>query len=108
MAGTRLTNKRILVTAAGQGIGRAAALAMAAEGAEVFATDINAEGLAQLKSEATGRLEIFKLDVCSEASVAAGVELAQPDVLFNCAGFVHNGTVLEASDEDWDFAFDHR
>ena len=106
MAGTRLKNKRVLVTAAGQGIGRAAALAMVAEGAEVFATDINAEGLAQLKSEATGRLEIFELDVCSEASVAAGVELAQPDVLFNCAGFVHNGTVLEASDEDWDFAFD--
>jgi 2-keto-3-deoxy-L-fuconate dehydrogenase len=95
-----------LVTAAGQGIGRAAALAMAAEGAEVFATDINPEGLAELKSEATGRLEAFELDVRSEASVAAGVEVAQPDVLFNCAGFVHNGTVLEASDEDWEFAFD--
>jgi len=95
-----------LVTAAGQGIGRAAALAMAAEGAEVFATDINPEGLAQLKSEATGTLEIFELDVRSVASVVAGVEVAQPDVLFNCAGFVHNGTVLEASDEDWDFAFD--
>ena len=106
MAGNRLKNKRVLVTAAGQGIGRAAALAMAAEGAEVFATDINPEGLAQLKSEATGRLEAFELDVRSEASVAAGVEVAQPDVLFNCAGFVHNGTVLEASDEDWDFAFD--
>ena len=106
MAGNRLKNKRVLVTAAGQGIGRAAALAMAAEGAEVFATDINPEGLAQLKSEATGRLEAFELDVCSEASVAAGVEVAQPDVLFNCAGFVHNGTVLEASDEDWEFAFD--
>jgi 2-keto-3-deoxy-L-fuconate dehydrogenase len=79
---------------------------MAAEGAEVFATDINPEGLAQLKSEATGRLEAFELDVRSEASVAAGVEVAQPDVLFNCAGFVHNGTVLEASDEDWEFAFD--
>jgi 2-keto-3-deoxy-L-fuconate dehydrogenase len=79
---------------------------MAAEGAEVFATDISLEGLAQLKSEATGRLEAFELDVCSEASVAAGVEVAQPDVLFNCAGFVHNGTVLEASDEDWEFAFD--
>ena len=102
----RLKNKRILVTAAGQGIGRAAALAMAAEGAEVFATDINPEGLAHLKSEATGILEIFELDVRSEASVAAGVAVAQPDVLFNCAGFVHNGTVLEASDEDWDFAFD--
>jgi 2-keto-3-deoxy-L-fuconate dehydrogenase len=101
-----LKNKRVLVTAAGQGIGRAAALAMAAEGAEVFATDINPEGLAQLKSEATGRLEAFELDVRSEASVAAGVEVAQPDVLFNCAGFVHNGTVLEASDEDWEFAFD--
>jgi len=106
MAGNRLKNKRILVTAAGQGIGRAAALAMAAEGAEVFATDINPEGLAQLKSEATGTLEIFELDVRSEASVVAGVSVAQPDVLFNCAGFVHNGTVLEASDEDWDFAFD--
>ena len=106
MAGNRLKNKRVLVTAAGQGIGRAAALAMAAEGAEVFATDINPEGLAQLKSEATGRLEAFGLDVRSEASVAAGVEVAQPDVLFNCAGFVHNGTVLEASDEDWEFAFD--
>jgi 2-keto-3-deoxy-L-fuconate dehydrogenase len=106
MSGNRLKNKRILVTAAGQGIGRAAALAMAAEGAEVFATDINPEGLAQLKSEATGTLEIFELDVRSVASVVAGVEVAQPDVLFNCAGFVHNGTVLEASDEDWDFAFD--
>ena len=106
MAGNRLKNKRVLVTAAGQGIGRAAALAMAAEGAEVFATDINPEGLEQLKSEATGRLEAFELDVRSEASVAAGVEVAQPDVLFNCAGFVHNGTVLEASDEDWEFAFD--
>ena len=106
MSGTRLKNKRILVTAAVQGIGRAAALAMAAEGAEVFATDINPEGLAQLKSEATGRLEAFELDVRSEASVAAGVQVAQPDVLFNCAGFVHNGTVLEASDEDWEFAFD--
>ena len=106
MSGNRLKNKRILVTAAGQGIGRAAALAMAAEGAEVFATDINPEGLAQLKSEATGTLEIFELDVRSEASVAAGVAVAQPDVLFNCAGFVHNGTVLEARDEDWDFAFD--
>ena len=106
MAGNRLKNKRVLVTAAGQGIGRAAALAMAAEGAEVFATDINPEGLAQLKSEATGRVEAFELDVRSEASVAAGVEVAQPDVLFNCAGFVHNGTVLEASDEDWEFAFD--
>ncbi len=106
MSGNRLKNKRVLVTAAGQGIGRAAALAMAAEGAEVFATDINPEGLAQLKSEATGTLEIFELDVRSEASVVAGVAVAQPDVLFNCAGFVHNGTVLEASDEDWDFAFD--
>ena len=106
MSGHRLKNKRILVTAAGQGIGRAAALTMAAEGADVFATDINPEGLAQLKSEATGTLEIFELDVRSEASVVAGVSVAQPDVLFNCAGFVHNGTVLEASDEDWDFAFD--
>ena len=104
----RLHGQSALVTAAGQGIGKATALAMAAEGAHVFATDVNTKTLDELANEAVdvGTLEIFELDVRSEASVAAGVEVAQPDVLFNCAGFVHNGTVLEASDEDWDFAFD--
>lgn len=98
----RLDGKRALVTAAGQGIGRASALAMAAEGAQVFATDVNAEAL-----EGFGEgIETFTLDARDGASVAAGVERAAPDVLFNCAGFVHHGDVLTATDEDWDFAFD--
>lgn len=99
----RLSGKRALVTAAGQGIGRASALAMAAEGAKVFATDVNADALADLKSEG---VETFVLDARDDASVKAGVAKAQPDVLFNCAGFVHHGDILTASDDEWDFAFD--
>ncbi len=102
----RLENKRALITAAGQGIGRATALAMAAEGAHVFATDVNPEALAQLQADAAGTLETFELDVRSDDSVAKGAARATPDILFNCAGFVHHGTVLEATDDDWDFAFD--
>lgn len=97
----RLTGKRALVTAAGQGIGRAVAEAFAAEGADVFATDVNV-GL--LEGFSGG--EAFALDARDDASVRAGVERARPDVLFNCAGFVHHGTVLDATDEEWDFAFD--
>lgn len=99
----RLDGKRVLVTAAGQGIGRASALAMAEEGARVFATDINAQTLADL---AHPSIETYVMDVRDDASVSAGVARADPDVLFNCAGVVHNGSVLETSDEDWDFAFD--
>lgn len=102
----RLEGKRALVTAAGQGIGRATALAMAAEGAQVFATDVNDAALATLAEESAGALECFTLDVRDEGSVLGGVAIAAPDVLFNCAGFVHGGTVLEATDEEWDFAFD--
>lgn len=102
----RLEGKRALVTAAGQGIGRATALAMAAEGATVFATDVNEETLTQVQADATGTLETFSLDARDDASVAAGVAKAQPDILFNCAGFVHAGTILDATDEEWDFAFD--
>ena len=102
----RLEHKRALITAAGQGIGRATALAMAAEGAYVFATDVNSEALAQLQTEAKGVIETFELDVRNDNSVFEGAERAKPDILFNCAGFVHHGTVLEASDDDWDFAFD--
>ena len=101
MAG-RLSGKRALVTAAGQGIGRASALAMAAEGAEVFATDVNADALEGFGSG----IKTFVLDARDDASVKAGVAQAKPDVLFNCAGFVHHGDVLTASDADWDFAFD--
>ena len=99
----RLTGKRALVTAAGQGIGRASALAMAAEGAQVFATDVNADALADVKGDG---IETFVLDARDDASVKEGIARAQPDVLFNCAGFVHHGTVLDVTDEDWDFAFD--
>lgn len=102
----RLDGNRALVTAAGQGIGLASALALAAEGAHVFATDMNAETLAVLEAEKHPNIEVLALDVRSEESVAAGVAKAQPDVLFNCAGFVNHGTVLDVTDEEWDFAFD--
>lgn len=104
MAG-RLTGKRVLISAAGQGIGRASAIMMAAEGAHVFATDVNEETLASLRDEAVGQIETFVLDVLDDEAVKAGVAQAKPDVLFNCAGFVHNGTLEECSDSDWDFAF---
>ena len=106
MAKHRLEGKRALVTAAGQGIGRASALALAREGASVYATDINVETLETLAAEELPNIEVFQLDVRSEESVSSGMKKAQPDVLFNCAGFVHHGTVLDAADEEWDFAFD--
>ncbi|MEM6372278.1 MAG: SDR family oxidoreductase [Pseudomonadota bacterium] len=98
----RLDGKRALVTAAGQGIGRASAIAMAAEGAQVFATDVNADLLAGMPES----METYVLNALDDTSVAEGVARANPDVLFNCAGFVHHGTVLDATDTDWDFAFD--
>ena len=101
MTKERLSGKRALINDAGQGIGRASALAMAAEGAQVFATDVNAAALADLNH---ANIETFPLDVRDDASIRAGVDRAQPDVLFNCAGFVHHGTVLDATDADGDFA----
>lgn len=101
----RLAGKRVLMSAAGQGIGRASALMMAAEGAKVFATDINADALAQLKADAKGDIEVFEMDVLDQDAIKAGVERAQPNVLFNCAGFVHNGTIEECTNDEWDFAF---
>lgn len=106
MVGNRLKDKRVLVTAAGQGIGRASALAMAAEGAHVFATDVNVAALQSLLNEGIGTIEVFELDARNNLSVIKGVERSNPDVLFNCAGFVHSGTVLDVSDDEWDFAFD--
>lgn len=106
MSGQRLSGKRVLVTAAGQGIGQASALAMAAEGAMVFATDINAETLAETQAQASGQMESFVMDVRDAGSVTEGVARANPDVLFNCAGFVHHGTILDATDEELDFAED--
>ncbi|WP_179379486.1 SDR family oxidoreductase [Jannaschia marina] len=96
----RLKGKRALITAAGQGIGRATAEMFIAEGAEVFATDVNADLLSGLDCET------YVLDARDDASVLDGVGRAQPDVLFNCAGFVHHGNALDASDADWDMGFD--
>ena len=100
----RLAGRTALVTAAGQGIGRATALAMAAEGATVFATDINAETLASL--DGSDGITTFMLDVLDHASVAEGVGRAKPDILFNCAGYVHHGSILDSTDEEWNFGFD--
>ncbi|GAB5377555.1 MAG: SDR family oxidoreductase [Acuticoccus sp.] len=96
----RLAGKRALLTAAAQGIGRATAEAFAREGATVFATDVNAAGLAGLPDG----VETFGLDVLDGDAVKAAVARTSPDILFNCAGIVHGGTLLEASDEDFDFA----
>ncbi|WP_149141864.1 SDR family oxidoreductase [Gemmobacter caeruleus] len=98
----RLQGKRALVTAAGQGIGRASALRMAAEGAEVIATDVNPALLADMPG-----LTTRALNVLDGAAIAALMdEIGPVDILFNCAGVVHNGTVLEATEAEWDFAFD--
>ena len=100
----RLAGKRAFVTAAAQGIGRATALAFAAAGAEVIATDINAAKLTEL---AAPGLSTAMLDVLDAAAVKAAAANAGPiDILFNCAGFVHQGTVLEATEEEFVFAFD--
>ncbi|OYU18802.1 MAG: NAD(P)-dependent oxidoreductase [Rhodobacteraceae bacterium PARR1] len=100
----RLAGKRAFVTAAGQGIGRASALAMAREGASVIATDINAETLADLTAAG---IETRLLNVRDKDAVAAmAAEVGAVDVLFNCAGFVANGTILDCTDEDWAFSVD--
>ncbi len=102
----RLTGKYILITAAAQGIGRASALAMAAEGAKVIATDINEQVLGSLAREAPV-IECRKLDVCDGQAIATlAKELGAVDVLFNCAGHVHHGSILECTEQEWDFAFD--
>jgi 2-keto-3-deoxy-L-fuconate dehydrogenase len=101
----RLKGKRAVITAAAQGIGRASALAFAREGAEVIATDIKTDALDSLKKEAPG-IKTAKLDVLDADAIAAfGKATGAVDVLFNCAGFVHSGSILEATEADWDFAF---
>jgi 2-keto-3-deoxy-L-fuconate dehydrogenase len=100
----RLDGKRAFLTAAGQGIGRATAEAFAREGAEVIATDVDRAKLDGLENSAA-RLEALNvLDTQAVEKLAASV--GQIDVLFNCAGFVHHGTVLDCSEKDWDFSFD--
>ena len=102
----RLAGKVALVTAAAQGIGRATAIAFADEGAVVWATDINEASLAALRHDFPS-IRTRRLDVRGEQDVAdcAG-EIGTLDILFNCAGFVHHGSILDCSEKDWDFSFD--
>jgi len=100
----RLEGKKAFITASGQGIGRAAALAFAREGAQVWATDVNAQLLAELEGREGIRSRL--LDVTDETAIArVAAEVGPIDVLFNCAGFVHHGTILECTPKDWDFSF---
>ncbi len=100
----RLDGKLALVTAAGQGIGRASVLALAAEGARVLATDVNEKLLESYAGVANVTTAV--LDVLSKSAIQDLLSQLEPlDVLFNCAGYVHNGSILQATDEEWDFAF---
>ena len=104
--GGRLAGKTAIVTAAGQGIGRASAIAMAREGAKVWATDIREDLLKTLGNEHTG-IETLVLDVLSQDQVdAVARRIGVPDILFNCSGYVHAGTIIETDDKAWDFSFD--
>src|SRR5262245_36861122 len=99
----RLAGKVAFITAAAQGMGRAAALAFAREGARVWATDINPEGVSSLKGDA---IQTRVLDVTDEAAIAkVAREAGDVDILFNCAGIVHHGSILDAAPRDWDQAF---
>ena len=100
----QLANKTAFVTAAGQGIGRATALAFAAAGARVIATDVNEALVQQIASDRirTAKLDVLKPDAIAQAARDAGTV----DILFNCAGFVHQGTLLDATEDEWSFAFD--
>jgi len=105
----RLEGKKVFVTAAAQGMGRAAVMAMAREGAHIIATDIREDLLQALRADvlADGGIapDVRKLDVTAPGAIEAMMEsVGALDVLFNCAGFVHQGTILQASDDDWDFS----
>ena len=100
---SRLQGKTALVTAAGQGIGRATAIAMAREGATVIATDVNDAALSGMTGIAG--ITTRRLDVLDDSAVAALIDELPPlQVLFNCAGYVHHGTILDCSPDDWTFS----
>ncbi|MBB3064209.1 SDR family oxidoreductase [Limibacillus halophilus] len=102
----RLAGKKAFLTAAGQGIGKATALAMAREGATVVASDISGSLLESLKSEAP-TIETLVLDVLDNDAVAAVASAVGPvEILFNCAGYVHQGSLLDCDEKTWDFSFD--
>ena len=101
----RLSGKTAVVTAAAQGMGRAFALAFAAEGAQVIATDVNDAKLDEIRGAAS--ITVRRLDVLDPAAIAAiAAELGPIDVLANIAGYLHHGTVLDTEEKDWDFSFD--
>ena len=105
MAG-KLEGRVALVTSAGQGIGRSSAIALAREGAKVFATDIREDLLKDISRDQPG-ITGFGLNVLEQPAVDAALKRTGPiDILFNCSGFVHNGTVLDCEEKDWDFSFD--
>jgi 2-keto-3-deoxy-L-fuconate dehydrogenase len=105
MAG-RLSGKLALVTAAGQGIGRGIAQAFLGEGARVIATDLDLQKLAGLDGATQKKLDARSTQEVNAMGEAVGKEFGALDVLVNCAGFVHHGSVLECTDADWDFSFD--
>ena len=98
----RLEGKTALITAAAQGIGRASAELFAAEGARVIATDININALSELVNCETRKLDVLN----REEVIALSKEIGDIDILFNCAGFVHSGTILDCDEKDWNFSFD--
>ncbi len=102
----RLKGKLALVTAAGQGIGRAIADAFIAEGAKVIATDISMDKLKGLKAAKCAKLDVLSTEAIEAFAKAITKEFGALDVLVNVAGYVHQGTVLECADRDWDFSFD--
>ncbi len=102
----RLQNKVALVTAAGQGIGRAIAEAFIAEGGKVIATDLADDKLNGLRASKAQKLDVRAQDNIEALQKAVMAEFGAPDILVNCAGYVANGSVLDCTDKDWDFSFD--
>jgi 2-keto-3-deoxy-L-fuconate dehydrogenase len=102
----RVAGKRALITAAGAGIGLATALMLSREGATVWASDVDPDKLAMLKRQ-DGKIHTIALDVLNQNNIAAAAQkLGAIDVLFNCAGYVAAGSILDCSEKDWDFSFD--